>query len=118
MKSALVLRRLCEQATKAARPSRVAARALFLLFAFLTVATSPGVGRFLTESIESITEASECLREPLIAGSTVRAERKSNPEPLLRVPRDPERRRTIAILPPPASRGHRLPNGLCAPLLR
>jgi hypothetical protein len=110
----VTLRRVSAITTGAA-PGLIA-RAAFLLFVFLCVATTPGVGQLLVAAVGPITEEHISMRE-LAPGGAERTEhygeRAASGEaiPLLRRPHLASRH------PFGAAQGHRLPNGLCAPLL-
>jgi hypothetical protein len=97
--------------------SGLVARAAFVLFVFLCVATSPGVGQFLIAAVGPITEEHLCLREQLLSGASTRVEQSQQTTetrealPLARFPGAASRRPLTAVV-----EGHRLANGLCAPL--
>jgi hypothetical protein len=96
--------------------SSLIARAAFLLFVFLCVATTPGVGQLLVATVGPITEEHISMRE-LAPGGSERVEHsrehavRGEAVPLIRRPQLASRH------PFRAAQGHRLPNGLCAPLL-
>jgi hypothetical protein len=103
--------------TGAEAATEVVARAAFLLFVFLCVATSPGVGQFLVGAVGPITEEHLNLREHLAPGAATRLEpsretaARHESIPANRDPRSAPPRILAA-----AVTGHRLANGLCAPL--
>jgi hypothetical protein len=113
------LQRFWQIAGEAGFASRMATRGVFALFLFFCVISSPGLAQVVIAAVPPMTEEQHETRESLVMGSAVRTERQSAPSLGLceSIP-EPQRPRPASTFPVGAHIGHRLANGLCAPLLR
>jgi hypothetical protein len=118
MKCLKRLQRFWRFTSEACFASRLVTRAVFALFLFFCVASSPGLAQVLIAAVPPITEEQHETRESLMAGSTAPADQRSRPSGLREPIVEPRGMQPLAVRPLLAASGHRLANGHCAPLLR
>jgi hypothetical protein len=90
-------------------------RALFVLFLFFVFATAPGVAKILVGSVTVVEEEQTSHREQLLTSGAMRAERPVV-RPITVVAAASKRPSQVARISSGIRGGHRLANGLLAPL--
>ena len=108
------LRKIVPLAFGALDVTPLTTRAVLLLFLFFSVATAPGVGQFLIGAFGVPTEEHTCTREVLVSSNSIRCEKQPHPPVPASTANGLHSSRPVS--PCLAVSGHRLSNGLRAPL--